>query len=73
MGVHSTMAITRADAIREIEDRLGLASDEEIAEILFTLVGDQTLRNFRVVADYGEAKGFAYVYEEGSLDAGDVS
>lgn len=52
MGAYSTMEITRQDAISVILQNLHTASDEEISDMLFELVGRKNLHNFKIVADY---------------------
>jgi hypothetical protein len=61
------MAITRADAIREILAHVDAATDEELAGVLFVLCGDQTLHNFMIVATYDDAKNFSYAYDVDGL------
>ena len=52
MGAHSTLNITREDAIAEAIKSLATATDEELEEALFELVGDKKLTNFRIVPEY---------------------
>lgn len=60
MGAHSTMEITRADALRLIRDSLEEASDDEVSRILYDLWGDKRLYNFRIVYDYDDSTGLNY-------------
>lgn len=52
MGAHSTMEITRGDALDEILVVIRQASNEELENVLFSLFGDCTLHNFMIVKDY---------------------
>lgn len=57
MSIYSTLAITRADALSEIQRRLQGALDHELEDILLTLVGDRErasgrVHNYLIVQDY---------------------
>jgi hypothetical protein len=52
MGVHTTLDITRTDAIYEITNALRSASDQELENVLYSLYGDKLLYNFSIVPDY---------------------
>jgi len=67
MGVHSTMCITREDAIKEIINRLDTASDEEIAEALFGIAGNKLLFNFWIVQSYENEDMYPHSYTKGGL------
>lgn len=63
MGKDSTMDITRADAMAELLRHLPDASDDELSQALYAVVGDRHCRNFNIVADYS---GDWYIkYESG--------
>jgi hypothetical protein len=53
MGADSTLDITREDALKEIARHLETASDEEIANALYELVGHRLMYNFWMVKEYG--------------------
>lgn len=52
MGAHSTMDITRADALAVLQRALAKATDRELEAALFALVGDKAFYNFHIVAMY---------------------
>ena len=58
MGAYSTMEITRADAFAEIIRALSSASDYELEQVLFDLVGEKLLYNFSIVSDYESTDWF---------------
>lgn len=60
MGAHSTMEITRRDAMSLIREALEEASDEEINRVLYDLWGDKRLYNFRIVSDYEDCTGLNF-------------
>lgn len=57
MGAYSTMSITREDAMKEILSRVVSASDEMLEDLLFDLIGNKTLYNFRIVGEYTNDDG----------------
>lgn len=69
MGACSTMDITREDAMTEIMSHLFHASDDEIAEVLYELVGHRRLYNFCIVSEYKEPdeNGWPIQYSSGLL------
>lgn len=68
MGAHSTLSITREDAIKELYSKMRFEemSDEEIENILYSLLGDKTLYNFKIVSEYN-SDGY-YEYRKGEFD-----
>ena len=61
MSANSTMDITREDALREIVSHLFDATNKEIADLLYELVGRQRLYNFCIVSSYtGDGEGLEY-------------
>lgn len=58
MGAHSTMQITRDDALQYIIDGLFKSSDAELEDILFQLYGDKTLYRFDIVSEYDYESGY---------------
>jgi membrane-bound lytic murein transglycosylase B len=61
MSVYTTLDVTRSDAIMAIVQRVVSATDEQLAEMLFELVGregiqDSMLANFRIVSDYNDSE-----------------
>lgn len=67
MSPYTTMKITRADALAEITRHVFDATDEEIEEALFELVGRKTLNNFSVVTDYDSVDVHDVCYVPGCL------
>ncbi len=62
MGVYSTVEITRQDAMRVILDKLDTATDEQIADLLFDLIGregvpNSRLENYTIVSEYEKGTG----------------
>lgn len=51
MGIYSTTEMTRNEAMREIATHLSQATDEQIAGVLFALIGEKWLSNFTIVPD----------------------
>lgn len=49
MGAYSTVTISRAEAIRQILERIDKATNEELAAALFALTQDHVLDNYCVV------------------------
>jgi len=71
MGAHSTMTITRNDALTEINRKLLTASDEDLECILFDLVdGDGKLFTFKIINDYEETdeENYEEKYTPGAFD-----
>jgi hypothetical protein len=64
MGVYSTMAITRQDALAEIMQRLQTASDEQVAAVLFDLTHHQRLFNYSIVPNYEGLDGWLHRYDQ---------
>lgn len=48
MGVHSTVSISRKEALKAIHAGLDEATDKQLARILSELFGDKSLMNFGV-------------------------
>ena len=48
MGAYSTRTVTRQQAINTILGKVYSVSNEKLAEMLFDLVGEETLNNFIV-------------------------
>ncbi len=60
MGAYSTMDITRDDAIESILRELENATDEQISDTLFALIGDKWIHNFNIVENYSEKDTIQY-------------
>jgi hypothetical protein len=63
------MSITRQDAIAEIMKTLSVASDEEIADTLYALLGNRILYNYTIVDSYQGHEDWCH-YTPGALDYG---
>lgn len=60
MGAYSTMSITREDALKEILSRIVGAPDGVLEDLLFDIVGQKALYNFRVVSQYDNDGSLEY-------------
>jgi len=49
MGAHSTLNISRKAAVKTIQEQLNRASNEDLGNVLFDLLGDIRLYNYRVL------------------------
>ena len=54
MGIYSTIFVTREYAIKEILEHIAMASDRDLAEVLFDLKKDKVLYNY--IIDDDEAR-----------------
>ena len=59
---YSTMQITKNDALGIIMKKLLTATDEQIEDMLFDLVGRDWLNNFIIVNEYDDVEEDSYEY-----------
>lgn len=68
MGWKSTLEITREDALSEIMRHILKSDDEQIADILETLVGDKLGYNFTIIHEYDEDRDWPNYKDRGSFE-----
>lgn len=62
MGVYSTLYITRETALRLIRDNIECADNDQLAEAVFSLLGEKTLHNF-IVGEKSEEESEPMIYD----------